>query len=154
IDNVWLEQIRARLVELPQAKKLRFREQYGFSDYDADVLTVNKDIADYVEQVISELRAWVDASGKQWETAHTKLAKLTGNWIGTELFKHLNESGLSIKGIKITPENFGEFIALVHEGKVNSSAAQEIFNTMFQTGGDPSDIMRERGLEQVSDTGA
>lgn len=154
IDSVWLERIRAKLVELPSAKKLRFREQYGFSDYDADILTVNKDIANYVEQVISELRAWVDASGKQWETAQTKLAKLTGNWVGTELFKHLKTSGANISEVKITPENFGQFIALIHEGAVSSSAAQEIFEVMFATGGDPAAIMREHGLEQVSDTGA
>lgn len=154
IDATWLEQIRARLVELPQAKQERFRREYGFSDYDAEILTVNREVANYVEQVISELRAWVETNGHNWETAHTKLAKLTGSWIGTELFKHLNESGQAITDIAITPENFGEFIALVYEGTVNSSAAQEIFEVLFTEGGDPSDIMQARGLQQLSDTHA
>jgi len=151
INAKWLKKIEADMPELPQAKIKRFKSQYGFSDYDAEILTNDKNIADYVEQVISELRAWVETNGRNWETAHTKLAKLTGNWIGTELFKYLNESGKKINKIKITAENFGEFIAMVFDNKVNSSAAQSIFKIMFEQGGDPSDIMRDQGLEQMDD---
>ncbi len=153
ISADWLKKIQANLPELPREKQQRFKKQYGFSDYDAEILTVDKNIANYVEQVISELREWVESNGHNWETAHTKLAKLTGNWIGTELFKYLNETKTNIKNLKITAENFGEFIAIVYEGKVNSSAAQIIFKKMFETGGDPSDIMRDKGLEQMDDDG-
>jgi len=151
IDGKWLKKIQADMPELPQEKQTRFKKQYGFSDYDAEILTADKNIANYVEQVISELRAWVETNGRNWETAHTKLAKLTGNWVGTELFKYLNESGQKIKEVKITAENFGEFIAMIYDGKVNSSAAQSIFKIMFTKGGDPSDIMRDKGLEQMED---
>ncbi|MFA6551322.1 MAG: Asp-tRNA(Asn)/Glu-tRNA(Gln) amidotransferase subunit GatB [Patescibacteria group bacterium] len=149
----WLKKIKADLVELPLVKKGRFQREYGFSDYDAEVLTSDKYIADYVEKVISELRAWVETNGHDWETAQVKLAKLAGNWIGTELFKYLNETKTNIKNLKITPENFGEFIALVYDNKVNSSAAQIIFQEMFTRGGDPSDIMRAKKLEQMDDEG-
>jgi len=87
IDGKWLEKIQVDMPELPQVKIERFKKQYGFSDYDAKILTTNKNIANYTEQVISELRAWVETNDHNWETAHTKLAKLTGNWVGTELFK-------------------------------------------------------------------
>ncbi|MFA5318665.1 MAG: Asp-tRNA(Asn)/Glu-tRNA(Gln) amidotransferase subunit GatB [Patescibacteria group bacterium] len=151
INSKWLKKIEADLPELPQEKMKRFKSQYGFSDYDAEVLISDKNIANYVEQVISELRAWVETNGRNWETAHTKLAKLTGNWIGTELFKYLNETKTNIKDLKITAENFGEFIAIIFDNKINSSAAQTIFKEMFAKGGDPSDIMEARGLEQMDD---
>ncbi len=153
IDGKWLEKIQVDMPELPQVKIERFKKQYGFSDYDAKILTTNKNIANYTEQVISELRAWVETNDHNWETAHTKLAKLTGNWVGTELFKYLNETKTTIKDIKITSENFGEFIAIIYEGKINSTAAQMIFKTMFEAGGDPSKIMKTKGLEQMDDDG-
>ena len=153
IDSAWREKIKADLPELPLAKKKRFRREYGFSDYDATVLTEDKAVADYAEKVISELRAWVAANGRNWETAHAKLTKLTGNWIGTELFKYFNATKTDIAKLKITPENFGEFIALVYGDKVNSTAAQIIFKEMFARGGDPSDIMAAKGLAQMEDEG-
>ena len=151
INSKWLKKILADLPELPREKRERFKQQYGFSDYDAEVLTADKNIANYVEQVISELRAWMNALGRPWETAHRKLAKLTGNWVGTELFKYLNEGGQNIKKIKITPENFAEFISLIYEEKINSSAAQIIFKEIFTKGGDPGDIMEAKSLEQMDD---
>ena len=151
IDDSWLSKIKTNLVELPKQKIARFQEQYGFSEYDAQTLTQNKHVAHYVEQVISELRAWVEVNGHNWESIHTKLAKLTGNWIGTELFKYFNETKTGIYDLKITPENLAEFISIVYEEKVNSTAAQIIFQNMFKNGGDPSDIMRDQGLEQMND---
>ena len=153
IDSDWLEKIRTDLVELPLEKQKRFKKQYGFSDYDATILTSDKKIAEYVEQTISELRARLEADDKNWKTAHTKLAKLTGNWIGTELFKYLNEEKRGIGDIKISPPDFAEFIALIYESKINSTAAQIIFKEMFEQGTSPSEIMKAKGLEQMEDYG-
>ncbi len=153
IDADWLEKIRADLIELPLVKKKRFKKQYGFSDYDAKILTTDKNIADYVEQIISELRAQLQADDKKWKTAHAKLAKLTGNWIGTELFKHLKEEKINVKKIKITALDFAKFISLIYEKKINSTAAQMIFSEMFKQGTDPSEIMKTKGLEQMEDDG-
>ena len=151
IDSKWLKKIQVSLPELPAMKVERFRQQYGFSLYDAEVLTSEEAVADYVEQVVSELRAWVEQNGHNWETLHTKLAKLTGNWVGTELFKYFNETKTGIKKLKISAENFAEFIAMVYDNKVNSTTAQIIFKEMFTKGKDPSEIMRARGLEQIDD---
>jgi len=173
IDSDWLEKIRADLIELPLTKKERFKKQYGFSDYDAKILTTDKNIADYVEQIISELRAQLQADDKKWKTAQAKLAKLTGNWIGTELFKHLKGEKNNIKKIysvksskagistsskqfnkgKITALDFAKFISLIYEEKINSTAAQIIFAEMFKQGTDPLEIMKAKGLEQMEDDG-
>lgn len=152
IDSHWLDKIKTDLIELPPEKIKRFKEQYDFSDYDAEILVSDRFLADYTEKVISELRAWIDAGGDSWERQKKKLAKAAANWLIGELFKHLNTAGQTIKDVKITPENFAEFITLVYQGKVNSSAAQQILEVMYKNGGDPTDIMAELGLEQIDDT--
>jgi len=151
IDGQWIEGIKALLIELPPAKKKRFQEQYNLSAYDAEILVSDKHLADFTEKVISELRAWIDACGDEWERQKNKLAKITANWLISELFKHLNDKngGRSIKNIKITPENMAELIALIYQDKINSSAGQQILEVMYERGGDPTDIMQEMGLEQM-----
>ncbi|MCU0679025.1 MAG: Asp-tRNA(Asn)/Glu-tRNA(Gln) amidotransferase subunit GatB [Planctomycetes bacterium] len=151
IDSHWLDRIKTGLIELPPEKIKRFKEQYDFSDYDAEILVSDRFLADYTEKVISELRAWIDAGGDNWERQKKKLAKAAANWLTGELFKHLNAAGQSLKDTKITPENFAEFITINYQGKVNSSAAQQIFKVMYEKGGDPTDIMTELGLEQIDD---
>ncbi|MFA6171842.1 MAG: Asp-tRNA(Asn)/Glu-tRNA(Gln) amidotransferase subunit GatB [Patescibacteria group bacterium] len=152
IDAKWIGEIKSRLIELPMEKKKRFMAEYDLSDYDADILVSEKALAGYAEEVISELRAWIIALGDNWERQKKKLAKITSNWLISELFKHLKEDSLSIKDIKITPENFAELLSLVYEDKINSSAAQQILQVMYKKGGDPTDIMAELGLEQMDDT--
>ncbi|MFA4941779.1 MAG: Asp-tRNA(Asn)/Glu-tRNA(Gln) amidotransferase subunit GatB, partial [Patescibacteria group bacterium] len=95
--------------------------------------------------------AWIDSTGDDWERQKNKLAKATGNWLISELFKHLNEDKKTIKDVKITPENFAELITLVYQDKINSSAAQTIMEAMYQKGGDPTNIMADLGLEQMDD---
>jgi len=156
-----IEAVRDQLPELPAAKRKRFQEQYGLSPADVAVLTDDKEVAHYTEQVISELKSWLmdleEMEGTEediWRTHKKKLAKLVANWIGTELFKHLNEHKLSIKDCKITPENFSEFLTLIWKKKVNSSAAQTILETMLGTGADPSHILEEKDLGQMDDARA
>ena len=149
ISKTWLEQIKSKLTELPPAKIKRFKEQYDLSQDAAEILASKKDLADYTERVISELRGWINATGDNWERQSKKLAITAANWLISELFKHLNAENIEINKIKITPENFAEFITLVHQDKVNSRGAQTILATMFATGKDPSNIMNELGLEQI-----
>ncbi|PIR13970.1 Asp-tRNA(Asn)/Glu-tRNA(Gln) amidotransferase GatCAB subunit B [Candidatus Falkowbacteria bacterium CG11_big_fil_rev_8_21_14_0_20_39_10] len=151
IDKKWIEKIKAELIELPPEKKKRFKEQYFFDDETTEILISDKHLADYAEEVISELRAWIDSTGDSWERQKKKLAKAASNWLTSELFKHLKEDNLTIRDIKITPENFAELITLVYQGKINSSAGQRILQIMYQRGGDPTDIMAEVGLEQIDD---
>jgi len=149
ISNGQIEKIRQDLIELPPAKIKRFMEEYNLSGQDAEILAGDKKLADYTEKVISELRAWIDSTGDDWERQKNKLAKATSNWMISELFKHLKEDSLSIAEVKITPENFAEFITLVYQDKINSSAAQKILHVMYNEGGDPTNIMTELGLEQM-----
>lgn len=149
IDGQWIEEIKAKLIELPTAKKKRFIEQYDLSDDDAEILVSDKALADYAEKVISELRSWIDSTDDSWERQKKKLAKAASNWLLSELFKHLKENGQSIKDIKISPENFAELITLVYQDKINSSAGQKILEVMYEKGSDPTNIMQDMGLEQM-----
>jgi len=151
INPEWINEIKTRLIELPHQKLKRFKEQYDLKDTDIEILIADKHLADYTEQVISELRAWINASGDSWERQKKKLAKVASNWLLSELFKHLNEDNISIRDIKITPENFAELITLVYTDKVNSSVGQKILEVMYTNGGDPSHIMKDLGLEQIND---
>ena len=153
IDKDWINKIKAQMVELPNERKERFRKQYDLSEEDAEILVSSKKLSEYTEQVISELRAWIDSTGDDWERQKKKLAKATSNWLLSELFKHLKENNQTISNIKITPENFAELITLVYQEKINSSAGQKILEVMYKKGGDPSNIMQDLGLEQMDNEG-
>jgi aspartyl-tRNA(Asn)/glutamyl-tRNA(Gln) amidotransferase subunit B len=144
-----IEELKARLIELPAEKKARFMEQYGFDSETAEILVNDKKLADYAEHVVSELEAWIVATGDTWERQKGKLSKLSANWLTGELFKHLNANNQTIRDIKITPENFAELMTLVYQDKINSSAAQTILGVMYEKGGDPTNIMDDLGLQQM-----
>jgi len=151
ISQAWIDKIKCGMNELPARKIQRFKDEYYFSDYEAEILASDIALADYTEKVISELRAWIESSGDDWERQKHKLAKTTANWLINELFKYLKIDGLNINKLKITPENFAEFICLFYQNKVNSSAAQTILAQMYKNGGDPTVIMSDLGLEQLDD---
>ena len=152
INDEIIKKIKTNLIELPHNKKNRFVKQYNFNNEIAEILVSDKEMADYTEQVISELRAWIVANNDNWERQKKKLAKISANWLTSELFKHLKTDNLSIKNIKITPENFAELIVLIYQNKINSSAGQKILEIMYKNGGDPTDIMKKIGLEQIDST--
>jgi aspartyl-tRNA(Asn)/glutamyl-tRNA(Gln) amidotransferase subunit B len=152
INGQQIETIKSCLIELPSEKKFRFMSEYGFDATTAEILVADKPLADYAEHVVSELEAWICATGDTWERQKNKLSKLTANWLISELFKHLNANNQTIREIKITPENFAELMTLVYQDKINSSAAQTIMEVMYAKGGDPTNIMDDMGLEQMDDT--
>lgn len=147
-----VEALRAALPELPTAKKHRLMEQYGLPEETARIFSEDYDLASGFEEVISELEAWVQAKDID-NGAIEKLTKLSANYVLTELTKLLYQSGTMVKDCRISRENFAEFIILIYEGKVSSSGAQALLKEMFETGGDPSDILDQKGLAQVSDEG-
>ncbi len=153
ISSEMIAKIKSGLIELPPEKKNRFIEQYNFLPENAELLVADKNLADFTEQIISELRAWIDANGDNWERQKTKLARATSNWILSELFKHL-KNGLKITDLKMTAENFAELILLVCLEKINSSAGQKILEVLIEKGGEPKSIMQNLGLEQMDDTDA
>jgi aspartyl-tRNA(Asn)/glutamyl-tRNA(Gln) amidotransferase subunit B len=136
IDPAWLEKVRQELPELPYARLQRFTTQYGLSDYDAGVLTADKSVADYFEQVV--------------EKTPEVPAKTTANWISSELFALLNEAGESIETVQISPAYLGALLETVEKGQISRSSAKTILIEMFQTGRSPSEIADAHGLRQIA----
>ncbi len=143
--------------ELPQAKRARFHTEYGFSYSDAKIVSEQKELADFTESVMSETHAWLNTlkqkNSEEIRSSKQELAKLVGGWITTKLFSLFKERNLEISDLKISPENFAEFITLVFTGKVNSTNAQKLLAEMIDSGVDmdPSHILEEKGYGQVSD---
>ena len=137
LDPAWVEAIRKSLPELPDAKKHRFMESYGLSLYDAAVLSQDRVKADYFETV---------AKGRD--------GKLASNWVTTELFGALNKSGKEIAGSPISASQLGKLIDLISNETISGRIAKDVFAIMFETGDDPEKVVEEKGLKQVTDTGA
>jgi len=149
-----IERIKYSLPELPWERRGRFVRQMGLTEQNADILVDYKELADYFEQVCSELDDWVKATDKDiTEEEHKKLYKLAANYLLTETQKHLFEKGQDVKDIKITPENFAELVKIIYKGEINSSVAQTVLEEMFEKGSDPSHVIDEKGLAQTSDEG-
>ena len=143
LSREWVEGVRARLPELPDAKRARFMEQYGLSRYDASVLTVERPVADYFEACVHALPP--SLRGKE------EAAKTVANWITGELFRLLKAADIEIEAIKVTPKALAELLDLVEKGTISISMAKDVFGEMFQTGRSPSQIVQEKGLAQISD---
>ena len=137
LDRDWIERIRASMPELPDAKKARFMEQYRLSAYDAGVLVMEKATADFYERV-----------------ANSRDPKLAANWVIVEFFGALNRSGKSIEDSPVTAEGLGELIDLIADNTVSGRLAKDVFALMFDTGKPAGAIVEEKGLRQVTDTGA
>lgn len=148
-SDEYIENLRKKLPELPEEKKKRFIAEYGISEENAEVIISDKNLAAYFEEVVSEMEEKINC--KEFDIEKNKCLKLASNYIVSELQKHLIKNNETIKDIKITPENYAELVAFVASGKINSSAAQTILEEMYKNGGDPSQIIEEKGLLQVSD---
>jgi aspartyl-tRNA(Asn)/glutamyl-tRNA(Gln) amidotransferase subunit B len=135
LSREWVEGIRTSLPELPDARRDRFVEQYGLSRYDAEVLTAERPVADYFESCV---RAYPDA-------------KAVANWITGELFRLLKATDAGIEAIKITPDALAELLTLVEKGSISINIAKDVFAEMFETGQPAAQIVREKGLAQISD---
>ncbi|MEE4208109.1 MAG: Asp-tRNA(Asn)/Glu-tRNA(Gln) amidotransferase subunit GatB [Parvularcula sp.] len=133
----FVEDIRAKLPELPDAKKHRFVSEYGLSPYDASVLVMDKEKADYFEEV---------AKGRD--------GKLAANWVTTELFGVLNREGKTIEESPVSAGQLGELIDLIQDETISGKIAKQVFEIMLEEGGTPKKIVDDRGLKQVTDTGA
>jgi len=154
-----IQEIRSEMPELPQDKRRRFMEMYDFTGEEAKILTDTKQIANFTEKVVSELKDWIETidtvSGNKeeiWEKNKQKLVKLVSNWLINKYLPLLQEQSIPFVASKITAENFAEFICLVYGSKVNSAAAQAILKRMIETGADPSQLIEEMDLTQTSDT--
>ncbi len=133
----WVEEIRASLPELPDEKKARLVKDYGLKPYDASVLVGDPANADYFEQV---------AKGRD--------GKLSANWVINELFGRLRKEGLSITESPVSAAQLGQIVDLISSGDISGKIAKELFEIVWNEGGEPRDIVEARGMKQVTDTGA
>ncbi|MDR0993399.1 MAG: Asp-tRNA(Asn)/Glu-tRNA(Gln) amidotransferase subunit GatB [Verrucomicrobiota bacterium] len=138
LDEAMIARWRCELPELPAAKRARFIQDYGLPEYDAGVLTAERAIADYFEAAAQK-------------AGHPKAVS---NWVMGELLRALGEKGQSIAEARITPDALAALIALVEKKTINMPAAKEVFQILFEQGGEPEAIVKEKGLLQVSDSGA
>ncbi|MBP9697693.1 MAG: Asp-tRNA(Asn)/Glu-tRNA(Gln) amidotransferase subunit GatB [Candidatus Moranbacteria bacterium] len=154
-DEAYVEELRATLPELPHAKLKRFVTQYGLPENDAIILTEERKFSEYFEAVVSELEEKVQA--KEVTAPIERAVKLAANYMLTELRKHLTENNQSIEDLSIKAENYAEFIGIVADGKINSSAAQIVLGEMYRGSDgdtDPTHIIDRLNLGQVNDTEA
>jgi len=152
-----INKLRLNVGELPYSKRQRFNEEYGLGEYDANILVENKSRSEYFENVITELRSWMitnsELEGTEeeiWNKNKKTLVKSAANWIISRLLNLINNDNKTIKDIKITPENFAELMKLLFDRRLNNQTALAILNIMYETGGDPSDIMESEDLSSLS----
>ncbi|MDA3802928.1 MAG: Asp-tRNA(Asn)/Glu-tRNA(Gln) amidotransferase subunit GatB [Patescibacteria group bacterium] len=149
ISEEWLKEIHQKLPEMPDKKIKRFIQQYGITEDSAILLSNNRKLSEWYESAVSELGAWIEASGDEYERLERALAKSTANLISTQLLKHLKEQDQNISDIEITPENFAELVFLIFKGKINSSAGQKVLTEMLDRNESPIKLVKELGLEQI-----
>jgi len=142
--------------ELPSQRRERFKREYGLKEKEVEIFVENKELGEYFEKVCSELREWVkeiEMKEKIEREEFLKLVKICANYIITDLQGLLKGKSVKDEDFLITPENFGEFVAMIYEGKISSKIAKQILEEMFLTGADPSSIVEKKGLSQISDEG-
>jgi len=137
IEQAWVDDIAARMPELPDAKKARFMADFGLTDYDANVLTAEVDNAAFFEEV---------AKGRD--------GKQAANWIINELFGRLNKEGKGITESPLSAAQIGGVLDLIASGEITTKMAKDLFEILWTEGGIPAEVAAARGMKQVTDTGA
>ncbi len=138
ISDEWINRSRQELPELPEQRRKRLVSELGLTEYDAEVLTANRALAEYFE-------AGVAAHGN---------AKAVANWVMGEITRALNDSGASIQNCPVTPLQLAELLKLIEGGTISGKIAKTVFDEMWSSGKAPQAIVEEKGLLQVSDSGA
>jgi aspartyl-tRNA(Asn)/glutamyl-tRNA(Gln) amidotransferase subunit B len=137
IEQPWVDEIAAKMPELPDAKKARFMGDFGLTDYDANVLTAELDAAAFFEAV---------AAGRD--------GKIAANWVINELFGRLNKEGLTIQDSPLSSAQLGGTLDLLGKGEITGKMAKDLFEILWAEGGDPAEVAAARGMKAVTDTGA
>jgi aspartyl-tRNA(Asn)/glutamyl-tRNA(Gln) amidotransferase subunit B len=137
LEPEWVERIKASLPELPDEKKVRFMKEYGLGAYDAGVLVAEQASADYFEAA---------AKGRD--------GKIAANWVMGELFAALNKAGVGIEKSPVSADALGGMLDLLKDGTISGRIAKDVFAAMVETGKTAKAIVEEKGLKQITDTGA
>jgi len=137
IEQAWINDLAAQLPELPDAKKHRFINEFGLSNYDANVLTAETQNASYFEKV---------AQGRD--------GKVAANWVINELFGRMKKDDVTIVDCPVSPDQLGGVIDLIASGEISGKIAKDLFEIVYTAGGNPAEIVESHGMKQVTDTGA
>ncbi|NLJ98879.1 MAG: Asp-tRNA(Asn)/Glu-tRNA(Gln) amidotransferase subunit GatB [Tissierellia bacterium] len=137
IENQWIEEIRKNLPELPQAKKERFVKEYDLPEYDAGVLTQSRELASFYEETVK----------------HGKDPKQISNWVMGDVLRRLNDEDLEVEDLKFKPKDLADLINLINDDKISNNIGKKVLRDMFETGKKPEEIVKEKGLIQISDEG-
>jgi aspartyl-tRNA(Asn)/glutamyl-tRNA(Gln) amidotransferase subunit B len=139
VDRAWIEEIRAKLPELPEARRDRFTTQYGLPLYDANILTSSRAMADYFENCVKLI--------------DTGKAKTVSNWLLGDFSRMLHATNTEIENVKISPKYLTEMLGLIDNGTISGPAAKAVFEEMFRSGKGAREIITEKKLSQISDAG-
>jgi aspartyl-tRNA(Asn)/glutamyl-tRNA(Gln) amidotransferase subunit B len=137
LDAAWVEELKRGLPELPDDKRARFMGEYGLAPYDAAVLVAEQATAEFFETV---------AQGRD--------AKQAANWVMGDFFAALNRTGTTIEKTPVSAAALGKLLDLIADDTISGRIAKEVFEAMVETGADPAAIVEQKGLRQVTDTGA
>jgi len=149
LDKEFIDGVKAEIPEFPQQRRERLKREYGLLDKKIiEIFTVNKDLGEYFEKVMSELSDW------QRETDFSKLVNLASNYITTDFWSFFEKASILELESRITPENFAELMTLIYKGEISSKIAKQVLSEMYKTKADPSHVIEEKGLSQITDTAA
>ncbi len=147
LDHRWVEQLRARLPELPEARRDRFMSQYGLPRYDATLLTATREMADYEEELVGSFPPDLGLDA-------VTIAKLGSNWLLGEVSRVLNARNIEMPDFrqKVPPRRLVELLVLERKGTINNTTAKAVLEQMFESGHPAGEIVRQQGLGQISDS--
>ncbi len=138
LEEKWVCEVRKSLPELPEARKSRYISRYGLPEYDAAIITSSKVLADFFEAAVS-------ASSN---------SKAVSNWVMGDLMRILKDKEMEVQDIPFPGQYLAAMIDMIDKGSISGTIAKKVFEKMFQTGKDPESIVKEEGLQVVSDEGA
>jgi aspartyl-tRNA(Asn)/glutamyl-tRNA(Gln) amidotransferase subunit B len=136
LERAWIESIKTQLPELPDAKIGRFERDYELKPAEAALLASEKDLADYFERVVTHAKS---------------PAKIVNNWVVGEFLRYTSDLGIEVADASVTPEHLAKLIDLVSAKKINPNTGKTVLGEMFKTGRAPAEIVKEKGLDQISD---
>ncbi len=143
VNQKWIEEVKKTLPELPTERRDRFVREFKLPKYDADILTLEKDVADYFENVVTHLKK------KNDETY-----KMASNWTMVDVMRVINEKKIPFRDFPVPPSFLSEMINLIVDGTISGKIAKDVFGEMIETKESPKTIVEKKGLMQVSDEGA
>lgn len=156
--EVIAKDVKRLMPELPQAKRFRLQREYGFKDEDVKLIVEDPALADFAEKALSELGSWLEAkpdvTPETMDEARKKLTKVFSGWLTSKLLGLLEERKSDVRIMKLTPENFAEFITLIADGRITGPKGLEVLGKMLDSGADPSHVIEELGASRMDDVTA